>query len=173
MAIDRTIGKVNVSDASPLIVLATIGYFDLLSRLYSKVYISSDVYAEVVIFGKGLPGWDLVPKARWIEVRQLQNRALLLPSPSEVQLDVGELSSIFLAKEIGVKTVLMDEVAGRKLARRQGLDVRGVVGILEALFRQGDIEDLRDAFIRVDLSCAYVSRQLLNHRLDLLGLPPI
>ena len=37
-----------VSDSSPLVILTKLGYFDLLNRLFSRVYISAEVHDEVV-----------------------------------------------------------------------------------------------------------------------------
>lgn len=73
-------------------------------------------------------------------------------------LGAGETSSVLLAKEIGADLVLMDEWKGRRLAKELGLAVAGCVGILEELYRRGEIEDLRQAYeellrqgIRIDL----------------------
>jgi predicted nucleic acid-binding protein len=52
-----------VSDASPLIIPAKIGRFDLLTKLYRTIYISSEVHAEVTVCGAGLPGASVVANA--------------------------------------------------------------------------------------------------------------
>jgi len=56
-----------VSNSSPLIILARLGCFPLLNRLFSSLIISSEVYNEVVVAGKGLPGAKEVAGAIWIE----------------------------------------------------------------------------------------------------------
>ena len=89
-----------VADSSPLVILAKLGCFDLLNRLFPRLYISSEVHHEVVVSGAGLPGASEVAKAEWIEVKQLQNRADLLPAQEKYALGVGELSTILLGKEI-------------------------------------------------------------------------
>ncbi len=38
-----------VSDSSPLIILSKINCFDLLQNIYSKLCITAEVYAEVVV----------------------------------------------------------------------------------------------------------------------------
>jgi len=45
-----------VADSSPLIILTKLGCFDLLNRLFPRVYISAEVHHEVVIAGAGLTG---------------------------------------------------------------------------------------------------------------------
>lgn len=161
-----------VSDASPLIVLARIGRFDLLTKLYQTIYISSEVYAEVTVSGAGLPGASLVANADWIEVKPIKNRLALLELQRNTGLDIGELGAIILARETEVETILIDEAAGRKLAQQHGLEVRGVVGILETLFLRGEILDLNAVFANL-LANAYIDRKFLNHRLHLLGRPPL
>jgi predicted nucleic acid-binding protein len=67
-----------VADSSPLIILARLDCLDLLKKLFSPLYISTEVHGEVVISGAGLPGSSEVEKAEWIEVKELQNHMDLL-----------------------------------------------------------------------------------------------
>jgi predicted nucleic acid-binding protein len=46
-------------------------------------------------------------------------------------LDVGEPEAIKLALELGIGTVLLDEMDGRQEAEKLHLEVRGTLGILE------------------------------------------
>jgi len=62
-----------VADSSPLVVLTKLACFDLLNRLFPRLYISAEVHDEVVIAGAGLPGASEVSQAEWIEVKALQN----------------------------------------------------------------------------------------------------
>jgi predicted nucleic acid-binding protein len=70
-----------VADSSPLVILTKLGCFDLLNRLFPRLYISAAVHDEVVIAGAGLPGALEVSHAEWIEVKALQN-----PSPYCTQI---------------------------------------------------------------------------------------
>ena len=97
-----------VSDSSPLITLARIGCFDLLPRLYPRVHISSEVYQEVVIDGTGLPGAIHVSGADWIEVRRVREGADLSKAIRLTGLGAGELSAVFLARELSADLVLLD-----------------------------------------------------------------
>jgi len=96
-----------VADSSPLVILAKIGSFDLLNRLFPRLYISAEVHHEVVVSGVGLPGSSEVTKAEWIEVKQLQNQAGLSAAQEKYALGAGELSTILLAKEIRATEVLL------------------------------------------------------------------
>jgi len=161
-----------VADSSPLVILAKIGSFDLLNRLFPRLYISAEVHHEVVVAGVGLPGSSEVTKAEWIEVKQLQNQAGLSAAQEKYALGAGELSTILLAKEIRVTEVLLDDYNARKLARAEGLQVRGTVGLLETSFLRGHLADLQAAFRQL-LTHSYIDRRLLDLRLRALGLPPL
>jgi len=161
-----------VADSSPLIILARLDCLDLLSKLFPRLYISTEVHHEVVVSGAGLPGASEVEKAEWIEVKKLQAQADLLAAQQKHALGLGELSTILLAKEIHATVALLDDYNARKLAKTEGLQVHGSVGLLETLFLQGHLSDLRAAFLQL-LAHSYVDRRLLDHRLLALGLPPL
>ena len=69
--------------------------------------------------------------------------------------------------------VLIDEESGRSLARQEGLEVRGTVGILENLYERREISDLREGFRRLGVHNAHLRVDLLNRRLTRLGLSPL
>ena len=102
-----------VSNSSPLIILAKLGCFPLLNRLFSRLIISSEVYNEVVVAGKGLPGATEVASAVWIERGQLQAPATLAAALNQYPLGAGELSAILLAKECRADAVLLDDHQAR------------------------------------------------------------
>jgi predicted nucleic acid-binding protein len=161
-----------VSDSSPLITLAQLGRFDLLNKLFPRVYISAEVYDEVVVAGAGLRGASEVASAEWVEVRKLQNQAGLLPAQQKYSVGAGEMSAILLAKELRAGEVLLDDHKARKLARAEGLDIRGSVGLLEAAYKLGYLPDLRAVFRQL-LGFSCIDQRLLDLRLRALGLPPL
>ena len=162
-----------VADSSPLIILAKLGCFDLLHRVYPRIYISPEVHREVVVVGAGLPGASEVAKATWIEVKPLQDRGALLAAQQRFPLGAGELSTIFLGKELSADAVLLDDYHARRLAKTEGLAVRGSVGLLERFYRLRHLPDLRAAFQQLLDRGAYVDPRFLHHRLRMLGLPPL
>jgi predicted nucleic acid-binding protein len=84
-----------VADSSPLIALAKIGCFDLLEKLYPRLHISGEVYAEIVVAGAGMPGAYQVAKSEWIEVKPLQSPGGLIEASLKNRLGLGELSTVF------------------------------------------------------------------------------
>ncbi|HUJ40233.1 MAG TPA: hypothetical protein VLW54_06785 [Candidatus Acidoferrales bacterium] len=125
-----------VADSSPLVILSKLDCFELLPRLFPRVSISEQVHQEVVIAGAGLPGAAEVTRAEWIEVRAIRDVAGLVAAQRASGLGPGEMSTILLAKELGANPVLLDDYRARNLAKQEGLEILGSVGLLEAFFRR-------------------------------------
>ena len=128
-----------VSDSSPLIILAHIA-------------------------GAGLPGDAQTAQADWIEVRPVKDARGIATAIVAVGLGAGELSAVFLARELKTGLVLIDERRARRYAREQGLAIIGCVGILEHLYAMGMLGDLRGAHgqmlqqkVRIDLQTLQLS----------------
>jgi uncharacterized protein len=123
-----------ISNSSPLISLAKMETFNLLQQLYGNLTISGEVYTEVVLSGAQLPGSAETSGASWILVRQVKRVAEVTSAQRRFGLGLGELSTLILAKEAGADLVILDDLAARKLAQREGFRVQGTIGILEASF---------------------------------------
>jgi predicted nucleic acid-binding protein len=120
-----------VSDSSPLIILAKLGRFDDLQLLFPHIHSSPELHHEVVVSGAGLPGAKEVSKAEWMAVNAVQNPTALYTAQRNYGLSPGEMSTIILAKELGGNLVLLDDYGARKLAKSEGLEILGSVGLLE------------------------------------------
>ncbi len=97
-----------VSNSSPLISLAKIGAFDLLQKLYGRLIISTEVYAEVVGAGAGLAGAADVSKCPWSDVQEIRHPgALEQIRLRRLTLGLGELSAMILARELGADLILL------------------------------------------------------------------
>src|SRR5260370_23739880 len=94
-------------DSSPLVILNNLGCLDFLNRVFPLVYISNEVHYEVVVAGAGLPGASEVSKAEWIEIKSIQNPAVLLSAQRKYGLGPDEIRAIFLSKESGANRVLL------------------------------------------------------------------
>lgn len=117
-----------VSDASPLINLARVGHFDLLTTFYGRIVIPQVVYDEVVVRGQSRDGNREVKEASWIEIRVPQDELAVRALATE--LGRGEAAAIILAQELQAALLLIDEIRGRRIAQQLGLKVRGTIGIL-------------------------------------------
>jgi uncharacterized protein len=162
-----------VSDSSPLIILAKLGRFGDLQRFFPQVHISPEVHHEVVVSGAGLPGAMDVSKAEWLEVKTVQNPAALYTAQRKYGLGPGEMSTILLAKELGANPVLLDDYRARKLAKSEGLEILGSVGLLEIFYLRHYFTDIRSAFRQMLVHNVYIDQRQLDRRLQALGLPPL
>jgi predicted nucleic acid-binding protein len=135
-----------VADTSPLNYLVLIDEIDLLPSIFGQVLLPQGVFQEL-----GHPKTS--PRVRqwvadlpaWLEVRTVVS----VVDAALLRLDIGEREAIQLALELGVRTVLIDEVDGRQLAERFHLEVRGTLGILEHAARLGKI-NFRQALTKLE-----------------------
>ncbi len=117
-----------VADASPLIALARIGRLELLHEVFGTLYLPDAVWREVVEAGMARIGAEAVMHADWIERRSVADGTLVTLLRRD--LGAGEAEAIVLARETGAALLLIDERMGRAAARRLGLRVTGLVGVL-------------------------------------------
>jgi predicted nucleic acid-binding protein len=153
-----------ISNAGPLMVLAKLNVLHLLQQLYGRVRFPRSVYDEVVVEGMrhGYPDAATLH----IFLNQMEWAAEDVDPPSEDRglppalmptdvrsshLDRGERDVIALALSLGRCRVLIDEAAGRRMARAYGLDVKGSLGVLiEAYHRHIlDADRLRLYFAQI------------------------
>ena len=126
-----------VADTGPLIALARVTKLDLLRRLYGCIVVPPAVQFELAI-DSAYPGASVISaafKERWIVVQ---------PDPDPVVtaelagvLDPGEAQAISLAEQPTTRFLLIDDAKGRKIARRRGIPVVGVAGVLLAAKSEG------------------------------------
>ena len=78
-------------------------------------------------------------QAKWIERRTVADTGLVALLRQD--LGVGEAEAIVLAREAGADLVLLDERMGRIAAKRLGLRVTGLVGVLIEARERGLLTD--------------------------------
>lgn len=135
-----------VSNATPLIGLAMAERFDLLQKLFGRIYIPQGVYDEVVTEGGQRFGTQEVSDAAWIELVEVKDRLAVEVLADD--LGKGESETIVLAREMGADWVLVDE----RLARRK-LDALGIptIGTLGILLKAKEVGLLRTVAPSVEL----------------------
>lgn len=128
-------GRIIVTNTTPLIALAvaTDG-LDILQALYDRVVVPLEVAEEILAAGPQAPGVEAFRKAAWLEHRK---DAIELPLYLRNTLDRGEASVIQTAVAEGIEKVCIDESAGRRVARLNGLVLTGTAGILVKARQQG------------------------------------
>lgn len=160
-----------VVNSSPLIALSLLGKLDLLSQIFDEVFVPQSVYQEVVSEGKGLPGCEEVEAAKWIVVKEVKEKPvieLLL-----LGMDRAELDVLLLAREIGAEWVIMDEKLGRRVAKQQGLNVKGTIGVLLTSYFAGlvsekeaeeAVDKLRESAVRISDDLIHWFKTQLRNR---------
>lgn len=142
-----------VINAGPLMVFAKLNLLHLLKQLYGRVYFADAVYREVVVAGMRYGYVDASTLHQFLqqEVWQSTTVVAIPPSIQTASLDRGELESIALAITQQA-LLLIDEEAGRRVARSVGLRVRGSLGVLLDAYRRGliDADQLRFNFAEVE-----------------------
>jgi predicted nucleic acid-binding protein len=124
-----------VINTAPLIaIVAALGDLTVLQSLYTQVLVPFEVCQEILVGGSSGFAVAEFEAATWLQKQQtpLNISPLLLNS-----LDRGEAAVIQLAMNENIKTVCIDEVAGRRIARLSGLSLTGSIGILLRAKREG------------------------------------
>jgi predicted nucleic acid-binding protein len=132
-----------VSNTSPISNLAWIGRLNLLLDQFHEVWIPKAVESEL----QNIPDATVRNTIEEATHRgRLKSRAASnanLISLLMVELHAGEAEAIALALELKADRLLIDERDGRSLARRLGLPLTGVLGVLLRAKRNGQIKALK------------------------------
>lgn len=133
-----------VIDASPLIGLAIVDGLSWLPKIFDIIYVSKIVKNEVLP-GTEAQGEDAIVNAfesGWLKVWPKSINSLL-----DIDLDAGETDCINIAMQYADQVLLvMDERAGRSVAKEKGLKVIGTAAIIGIAKQQGLIGSARDVF---------------------------
>ena len=146
-----------VSDSGPLIAFGTIGRLDLLETLFRRVLIPDAVFHEVVVAGRGRPGYRVVAASAWLERRSLADRGPLARLPSNIH--AGEREAILLAHTLELP-LLIDERRGRRFAGSIGVEVFGSLRVLVEAYQRGIVDDAAALAERMVASGYWISPAL-------------
>jgi predicted nucleic acid-binding protein len=122
--------------------LGKLGQLGLLLRLYQEIFISQEVYAEVVVKGLEIGEPDAIATAFLANQGLIRVRKIELPSTLpewSVGIDEGEISTILLALHLQADWILMDDLQARRAARAAGLRPKGSIGVLLQGLRTGHL----------------------------------
>ena len=116
---------------------------------FESLTVPQAVRDELLAGDSGREALESVLDSEFVSVEQPTREDLVREFRSE--LDAGESAAIALAIERDANLVLIDEREGRQKARRHGLQVTGVVGVLLRAAGRGELDietslgDLREA----------------------------
>ncbi len=145
-----------VCDTAPLLSLQEANLLNLLP-LAGRLYIPPAVKNELRTFDP-IPDWlgTATLSVSFEEEAQAWVRAGLL--------DVGEAEAIALARQLEADWLLTDDTAARLLARREGLEVHGSLGLVlwAAANRHFDLEAAQAALDSLSRSSLWISARVME-----------
>ena len=152
--------RIVVIDSSPLIGLAIVDGLKWLPKLFDVVFLPESVKQEVLP-GKAARGEEAIAHAiaaGWLKI---------WPEPIESQLDIdldmGETDCINLGlRNVEEFLLIMDERAGRAVAKEKGLRVIGTAAIIGIAKKQGLISSAREVFEVLHSSDFRISATVIN-----------
>lgn len=145
---------------SPLIFLAKLERLALLHQSSSEVYVPPQVLAE--IRAQRDPSVGAIEQAvqDWLRVKAPRGGT---------ESAIGEAAVIALALELDADRVVLDDLAARRWARREGLRVVGTVGLLLAARLRGEVPNLRREIERLRAHGFRASDELVRAVLEEAG----
>lgn len=156
-----------VADAGPLIAFAKLGLLDLPARAFGETLVPMSVFSECLAQA-WTPDADAIRGAAESGVLVVRDDAQWPAGTDVPRLDSGELAALSLARELGAP-VLMDERRGRRAARRLGIPVVGVCGMLLIAKRQRWIPNVQDPLTALKQAGYFISHDLQRQTLELAG----
>lgn len=145
-----------VLDTSCLILLTKIDEIRLIKLPGRKVLTTPQVVQE---FRKPLPSWvqnEDPPQNRFQDVLQMN-------------LDVGEASTIALAMNIDDSILIIDDLKGRKIAEQLNVRYSGTLGLILRAKREGVIKYVKPIIKKIEKTNFRISKNLLLTILDEAG----
>jgi uncharacterized protein len=158
--------KVVIADAGPLIAFARLGQLGLLTQVFAQVLVTEEVFAECTY----RPDFPETQPIREAAQNQLLQRCTAPPVHFELALhvDAGEASAIAAAADWGCG-VLMDDKAGRRMARNFGVPSIGTVGVLVLARQQNRLASIKPLLDQLTNSGYFLGDALISSVLASVG----
>lgn len=155
-----------VINTSPIIAMvAALGDLHVL-QIYRRVWVPFEVCQEISAGGAAQFALAEFEAAHWLRkcIQPLSIAAVLLNT-----LDTGEAAVIQLALDQNIQTVAIDEAAGRRIARLNGLSVTGSVGMLLRARSEGYQFSMQSAIDRMKARGIWLSQRVIAFALTQAG----
>lgn len=153
-------------NASPLIFLSRASMLDMLKLESDEIVIPLAVAAEIRRRGSEDPTVKAINEASWLAVLETPSVPALIQA---WDLGEGEASVLSWAYANPGTVAITDDLAARRCAATLGIPVRGTLGLVLAAKKRGIISEARPTLERLRQSGMYLSDQILNRALALVG----
>lgn len=153
-----------VSDTTPLITLMKAGQLQILHDLFGRILIPETVFHELTSNIAYDTEAELIRNSTFIEIVTVKNTDYVALLQRATGLDRGESEAIVYADENKADILLMDEEAGRRVARNMNLPIAGSIGILIKAFQNGLLtaSEIEESLCRIEKSGRYISASLIQ-----------
>ena len=157
--------KLVIADAGPLIAFARLHQLGLLPQIFGRVLVTDIVFSECAGSADFLES-PLIREA----VANMQLELCTAPDFSAYtqKIDAGEASAIAVAIEYGCG-VLMDDKAGRAMAKNAAVPVIGTVGVLVLAKRKGLVPLVKPLLENLIASGYFLSKEIIAAALAAAG----
>ncbi len=159
-----------IADTSPLIFLAKLDRLDLLRKSADNIFVPAAVVKEVRAYPDDASQKIEEALGSWLREEEVKERRIV--DILLADLDFGEAEVIALASERAAERIVMDDLDGRRLARRLGLEPIGTLGLLLAAKLQGQLESLQGEIERLEREGFRASPSLVEAVLKAAGEGP-
>jgi len=158
--------KLIVINTGPLIALiAGLGDLDILKRTYEGVIVPYEVSQEILIHEKEYFGVKEFKKSNWLIKK---DKPVKINNFLNNTLDSGEAAVIQTALNEGIKTVCIDEVAGRRVARLNNLKLTGSIGIVISAIKNGEQLEIKNVIEKMRTNGVWISDNLEKEAIKLI-----
>jgi predicted nucleic acid-binding protein len=155
-----------VINTSPIIAMvAALGDLRVL-QIYRRVWVPFEVCQEISAGGAAQFALAEFEAAHWL---QKCTQPLAIAVVLQNTLDTGEAAVIQLALDQNIQTVAIDEAAGRRIARLNGLFMTGSIGILLRARNEGYQFSMQAAIDRMKSHGIWLSRSVIAFALRQAG----
>ncbi len=151
-----------VCDTSPLCFLILIGEVKIVPLLFDEVFVPPAVASELrhPKAPRAVRDW-ISAQPEWLQIRPVKKR----DDPRLRLLHSGEAEAILLAQDLAADWLVVDEMAGRRVARSLDLRVTGLLGLLSKAAER-ELVDLPSAVQRLRETHFRVAERLLKEVLE-------
>lgn len=153
-----------VADTSALLALASCDSLTCLDALFEEVRVPHAVFEECTVPGK--------PKAERLE-RYLRDKVTDVDLATLViaatGLGQGELEAMALYKKLKADRLLVDDNRARKIARLNGIEIVGSVGVLLLARERELIPSIRPRLEEIRAAGIHLGPEILSEALRLAG----
>lgn len=153
-----------IADTSALLALASCDSLAFLDVLFEEVRIPQAVFEECTVSGK--PQAERLGHYLRDKVTDVDLATLVIATSG---LGQGELEAMALYKKLGADRLLVDDHRARKVARLNGIEIVGSVGVLLLARERGLIPSIRPRLEEIRSAGIHLGSEIFAEALRLAG----